>query len=73
MGDNVRYISGLPYIQTLEDVVETVEALLEDSKIQTDSHEEYLLDLQRFDSGLSLYEVKILFDDWKRLKNDQSV
>lgn len=65
----VTYISGLPYILTLNDVVETIESLLEDSREQNDSREEYLRDLQLCDSTLTLYEVKLLYDDWKRLKN----
>ena len=63
MSDKVRYISGLPYINTVDDVVETIECLVNDSGQKFTNREDFISDLQGVDSGLSLYEAYLLYRD----------
>lgn len=61
----ITYISGLSYISTVDDVVETLESLISDSDHLTG--DDFINDLQGCDCGLSLYKAKLLLDEYKRL------
>lgn len=55
-------------LSTIDDVLVVIGDLLDDAALYTCSRSEFLDEIQMLDSGLSLYEVKLLYDAYMQLK-----